>query len=1568
MFLYSSTPAVVLPLAHHLYRLRLSTASSVVVFGEVGLRNWRFEDEEDYSSPVQSFLRPPPSANFEKDRHLMYLEMMYELLPYHYQSQEINRLTLAHFIISGLHFLGAIDRVDKDVVAKSSHFPIDENRDSIYNGCFSAYYGSEAEGFGLINDSSSLALYFLDKFQVAMVPGDAFGDDSSRVTLKSTRSKSVANSVVRRSTRSNSDGNVSPPISHPAATSQVSGSSRSVLSSDLSDPAQSPLFMHSADHPGLNIISLRLDETNYDDWSYAMRISLDAKNKIGFIDGSLPRPLSTDPMFRAWSRCNSMVKSWLLNAVSPQIYRSILRMDDAADIWRDLCGRFHLTNLPRTYNLTQEIQDLRQGSMTLSEYYTRLKTLWNHLDSSEEPDDPCVCGKAARLQLKAERAKTVKFLAGLNESYAIVRRQIIAKKVLPSLVEVYNILDQDDSQKVFTTATPPTAFQISQVTPSSEDSPFPTVMYVQNGPNKGRPICSYCNRVGHIAERCYKKHGFPPGFTPKGKFNDKAPKASPVAAQVALSPSPAPSPVNIAGLQGTLSNDQLQNIIAHFTSQLTTHSPTPIGASTSQSALDHSGISFSNSTYLFVGILAVSQHTLSSNTWVIDSGATHHVCHDRNLFASLDTSVVNFVNLPTGPKVRISGVGLVRLNKDILLQNVLFIPEFRLNLISISSLTSDIGSRVVFDPSCCEIQDPIRGSMIGKGRRIGNLYVLDTESPSVSVNAVVDIGMWHKRLGHPSFSRLDVISDVLGTTHHKNKKKAFCHTCHLAKQKKLSFSSENNICNSTFELLHIDIWGPFSVETVEGFKYFLTIVDDHSRATWIYLLKNKNDVLKIFPAFITQVENQYQTKVKGIRSDNAKELQFTQFYQDHGIVSYHSCPETPEQNSVVERKHQHILNVARALFFESKVPLSYWGDCILTAVFLINRTPSQVLSNKTPYEVLTGKPPDYTRIRTFGCLCYASTSPKQRHKFQPRSRACVFLGYPSGYKGYKVMDLENNKIYISRHVEFHEDSFPLAGLCKDATDTDFPQMNSLPSDNITQIPIPHSYSEAKNSKEWCGAIDKEIGAMESTDTWEITTLPPGKKAVGCKWIFTLKFYADGTLERYKARIVAKGFTQKEGLDYTETFSPVAKMVTVKMLLKISASKKWFLNQLDISNAFLNGDLEEDIYMRIPEGYAESKGISLPKNAVCRLKKSIYGLKQASRQWFLKFSVSLQNLGFSKCHGDHTLFIRTYGSEFIAVLVYVDDIMIASTTQEGATKLTEALKQSFRLRELGPLKYFLGLEIARNASGISICQRKYALELLTSSGMLGCKLSSVPMVPNQKLLKTDGELLENKEMYRSLVGRLMYLTITRPDITFAVNKLCQFSSAPRTSHLTAVYKVLQYIKGTVGQGLFYSSDSDLKLTGFADSDWASCQDSRRSTTGFTMFLGSSLISWRSKKQPTVSRSSAEAEYRALALASCEMSWLVILLRDLRIGSSSVPVLFSDSTAAIYIATNPVFHERTKHIEIDCHTVREKLDNGSLKMLHVRTEDQVADILTKPLFPQQFAHLQSKMSLINIFGSS
>lgn len=236
-------------------------------------------------------------------------------------------------------------------------------------------------------------------------------------------------------------------------------------------------------------------------------------------------------------------------------------------------------------------------------------------------------------------------------------------------------------------------------------------------------------------------------------------------------------------------------------------------------------------------------------------------------------------------------------------------------------MTDDLGSRIVFDVSSCEIQDPAKRWMIGQGRRIGNLYVLDVQVSPVRINAVVDISLWHKRFGHPSYSRLDTISTTLGTMKHKNKGVAHCRVCHLAKQKKLSFSSQNNVCTSRFQMIHIDIWGPFSVETLDGFKYFFTIVDDHSRATWIYLLRTKSDVLHVFPAFINKIETQYNEKIKSVRRDNAPELKFDKLFREKGIVSYLSCPETPEQNSVVERKHQRLLNVARALMFQSQVPL-----------------------------------------------------------------------------------------------------------------------------------------------------------------------------------------------------------------------------------------------------------------------------------------------------------------------------------------------------------------------------------------------------------------------------------------------------------------------------------------------------------------------------------------------------------------------------------------------------------------------------------------------------------------------
>lgn len=259
---------------------------------------------------------------------------------------------------------------------------------------------------------------------------------------------------------------------------------------------------------------------------------------------------------------------------------------------------------------------------------------------------------------------------------------------------------------------------------------------------------------------------------------------------------------------------------------------------------------------------------------------------------------------------------------------------------------------------------------------------------------------------------------------------------------------------------------------------------------------------------------------------------------------------------------------------------------------------------------------------------------------------------------------------------------------------------------LAQHVEPASFAQAKKFDVWLKAMNEELLALESTNTWTICSLPDGKHKIGCKWVYRVKLKADGTLERCKARLVAKGYTQQEGIDFIDTFSPVAKMTTVKTLLAVSAAKNWSLTQLDISNAFLNGDLQEEIYMSLPPGYTPKEGESQPPNAVCRLNKSLYGLEQASRQWFIKFSTTILSLGFQKSHTDHTLFIKNVGGKYVAVLVYVDDIIIASSNDLEVEILKSNLQHSFKLRDLGPLKFFLGLEIARSSQGIAICQQKY----------------------------------------------------------------------------------------------------------------------------------------------------------------------------------------------------------------------------------------------------------------------
>ncbi|CAL2238958.1 unnamed protein product [Prunus armeniaca] len=386
----------------------------------------------------------------------------------------------------------------------------------------------------------------------------------------------------------------------------------------------------------------------------------------------------------------------------------------------------------------------------------------------------------------------------------------------------------------------------------------------------------------------------------------------------------------------------------------------------------------------------------------------------------------------------------------------------------------------------------------------------------------------------------------------------------------------------------------------------------------------------------------------------------------------------------------------------------------------------------------------------------------------------------------------------------------------------------------------HSFAKAVLDPHWKEAMYSELHALESNHTWTITTLPPGKEPIGCKWVYKIKHRSDGSIERYKARLVAKGYTQTEGIDYHDTFSPIAKMVTVRCILALAAAQNWSLHQLDVHNAFLHGDLHEEMYMSLPPSCRRHG-----ENLVCRLNKSLYGLKQASGQWFAKFSEAIQAAGYTQSKADYSLFTCKNGKSFTALLIYVDDILITGNNVAMINSLKQFLHTQFRIKDLGDLKYFLGIEVSRSKQGICISLRKYTLEILKDAGILGARPISFPMEQNIKL-SNEGEILKDPAKYRRLVGRLIYLTITRPDITYVVHVLSRFMHEPRIPHMDAAVQILRYLKYTPGQGILFPTQDDLKLKAFCDSDWAGCPTTGRSTTSYCVFLGNSLISWRTKR--------------------------------------------------------------------------------------------------------------------------
>ncbi|GAU44848.1 hypothetical protein TSUD_112220 [Trifolium subterraneum] len=519
------------------------------------------------------------------------------------------------------------------------------------------------------------------------------------------------------------------------------------------------------------------------------------------------------------------------------------------------------------------------------------------------------------------------------------------------------------------------------------------------------------------------------------------------------------------------------------------------------------------------------------------------------------------------------------------------------------------------------------------------------------------------------------------------------------------------------------------------------------------------------------------------------------------------------------------------------------------------------------------------------------------------------------------------------------------------------QMQNLAMANISNDPI--TYYEAVKCDEWKQAMDQEIEAIKRNDTWELVSLPHGEKRIGVKWIYKTKYNEKGEIEKYKARLVAKGYSQQYGIDYNEVFAPVARWDTIRMVLSLAACQNWFVYQLDVNSAFLHGELTENVYIAQPLGY--QKG-SIDK--VYKLKKALYGLKQAPRAWYNKIESYFNQEKFQKCPHEHTLFVKHVEDKILIVSLYVDDLIYTGNDSKLFEEFKHSMQGKFAMTDLGKMRYFLGVEVTQSEHGIMISQQKYAKEILARFGMEACNGVGSPIVPGNKLTKDENGKLVDATKYKQMVGCLMYLLATRPDLAYSVCLIARYMDKPTEIHSAAAKRILRYLKGSISLGVLYKRSMNQELVGWTDSDYAGDSDDRKSTSGYVFKFGSSAISWSSKKQPIVTLSTTEAEFVAAASCACQAIWPKKLMNQLGQKQEKCIVIYCDNSSSIKLSKNPVMHGRCKHIDVRYYFLRDLVKDGILlEMKHCSTIEQLTDGMTKALKLETFCKFGQELGMID-----
>ncbi|KAJ9565815.1 hypothetical protein OSB04_001781 [Centaurea solstitialis] len=1224
-----------------------------------------------------------------------------------------------------------------------------------------------------------------------------------------------------------------------------------------------------------------------------------------------------------------------------------------------------------------------------------------------------------------------------------------------------------------------------------------------------------------------------------------------------------------------------------------------------------------------------------SSLWHVDSGCSRHMTGIMSLledFKRFEGGHVAFGDNPKGGKI--SGKGKVSKGK-MTFDDVYFVEQLRYNLLSVSQVCDKKFGVFFIDIECLILAPGFKideSQVMLRTPRKYNVYCLDIEDASSvsSLNClfskayVSESSLWHRRMCHMNFKNMNLLVKnklVRGLPAKEFSCDDHCVACLKGKQHKSSHKSkEVNIISSPLQLLHMDLFGPTNVMSIGKKSYCLVI----SRFTWVYFLRTKDETSGLIKPFVIGMENKTNLKVKVIRSDNGTEFKnadLNSFCREKGIEKQYSAPITPQQNGVVERRNRTLIEAARTMLADSKLPITFWAEAVNTACYVQNKVLVVKSKGKTPYELFEKKKPFIGFLKPFGCPCTILDTKTHLGKFESKYDEGFLVGYSAQSKALRVFnnstriieesdnvrcnentpnlpgsgpnwlfDIDSliNSLNMSsavitgsrtektqetsppfvmfpmptvdpidlctsedmEHVQENEDEsieknddqqteevsptdntelnpppeveprlqnseiIPISadplgastrstrGVLGDPIRTrkvvgakkrrrrlegvagalirspelvDFPQnaqpeyvrldrllpiltdfdrsdfsadfsliaslrvrgpstrrvlgrgnrvlqpwvepvepQGSNPIDiepdvndsnlrvNLPEEPLhltrtqrnhppslvigdiqspmitrkqskaitdPHSGMisvfltqtepkkalDAMKDPSWIEAMQEELLHFVLQHVWDLVDLPRGHRVIGTKWIFRNKTDERGIVIKNKARLVAQGYTQEEGIDYDDVFAPVARIEAIRLFLAFASYKGFKVYQMDVKSAFLYGTIDEEVYVSQPPGFEDPKH----PDKVYKLRKALYGLHQAPRAWYDTYLLETQ---FESGVIDKTLFIKRTKTDVLLDQIYVDDIIFGSTNEEMCKAFEELMHKKFKMSSMGDLTFFLGLQVKQKSDGIFINQSKYVASMLQKFGMSDAKPASTPMETHKHLTAdVEGEEVDVHN-YRSMIGSLMYLIASRPDIMFVVCVCARYQVRPKESHLHAIKRIFKYLKGQPRLGLWYPNDSSFDLVAYTDSDYGGANLDRKSTSGGCQFLGARLVSWQCKKQTTLSQSTTEAEYIVASHCRSQMLWIQNQMLDYGLSFLQTPI-YIDNNSAISIVNNPVKNSKTKHIEIKYHFIRDCNEKKLIQVLKVHTDDQFADLFTKAFDIGRFTFLVTSVGMIN-----